>query len=65
MSIIEPVSDPFEFGTTTCLLIPAILKGIEAPKDIKSWCYLEMHEFLHPYSIPRTQDETQFVVIMG
>jgi len=58
MPIIEPVSDPFEFGTTTCLLIPAILKGIEAQKDIKSWCYLEMHhQLLYPYSIPRTQDE--------
>lgn len=65
MSIIESVSDPFEFGTTTCLLFPAILKGIEAQMDIKSWCYLEMHQSLHPYSIPRIQDETHFAVIMG
>lgn len=33
--------------------------------DIKSWCYLEMHQSLHPYSIPRIQDETHFAVIMG
>jgi len=35
LSFIEPVFDPFESGTTTCLLISVILKGIEGQKGHK------------------------------